>query len=128
VRYLAAIDIPAAFRRGKSVEQFLGRSGEGSACIRHVELRPCEGAIQIWVHDVEDIGSEDYLDVYDFPSREPDGPEAPVATVVDPQGALVYACASLAADPGRWVNEGVAQSEYLDYIRAGRPAKWPHVG
>ncbi|XTQ94035.1 hypothetical protein ACQR5W_19640 [Xanthomonas sacchari] len=127
MRYLAAIDIPAAFRRGKSVEQFLGRSDQGKQCIRHLELRPCKGVIQIWVHDVEDIGSELYLDLYDFPCLEPDGPEAPVATFADPQGALAYAHAALAADTGRWVNAGVVQSEYLDYIRAGRPAKWPHA-
>lgn len=110
------------------MEQFLGRSGEDSACIRHVVLRPCAGAIQIWVYDVEDIGSEEYLDLYDFPYLEPDGPEAPVATCADPQDALAHAQAALGADPGRWVNEGLAQSEYLDYIRAGRPRKWPHAG
>lgn len=109
------------------MEQFLGRSGQGKGCIRHIELRPCKGAIQIWVHDVEDIGSEHALDLYDFPYLEPDGPEAPVATFADPQVALAYAHAALAADTGRWVNEGVAESEYLDYIRAGRPAEWPHA-
>lgn len=107
------------------MEQFLGRSDEGSACIRHVELRPRESAIQVWVHDVEDIGSEDYLDLYDFPYLEPDGPDAPLATFADPRDALAYAHAALAADPGRWVNAGVAASDYLDFIRAGRPAEWP---
>ncbi|WP_369941256.1 hypothetical protein [Xanthomonas medicagonis] len=66
--------------------------------------------------------------MYDFPSLEPDGPDAPAATFADPQDALAYARAALAADPGRWVNEGVAQSDYLDYLRAGRPGKWPHAG
>ena len=125
MRHLLPIDIPATFRRGTSVEQFLGRSPIDAGHIRHIELRPSDGLIEIWVYDVEDIGSEDYLDIYDFPYLEPVGPETPVATFPDPQAAVAYANASLATDPARWVNLGVAQSEYLDYIRAGRPSRWP---
>ena len=125
MRHLLANDIPAAFRRGKSVEQFLGRSPADAGYIRHVELRPSNESIEVWVYDVEDIGSEEYLDLYDFPYLEPDGPDGPVATFPGPQTAVKYASTSLATDHARWVNPGVAQSEYLDYIRAGRPSRWP---
>jgi len=125
MRHLLAIDIPATFRRGKSVEQFLGRSPVDASYIRHVELRPSNGSIEIWLYDVEDIGSEECLDLYNFPYLEPDGPDGPVATFSDPQAAVVYASTSLATDPARWGNLGVAQSEYLDYLRAGRPSRWP---
>lgn len=125
MRYLPITDIPAAMRRGMSVEQFLGRGSEDNAAIRHVELRPTKEAIELWVYDVEDIGSEDDLDLYDFPYLLPDGPAGPVATFADPQDAIAYASASLAAAPSRWVNAGVAQSDYLDYIAAGRPLNWP---
>ena len=125
MRHLLAIDIPAALRRGESVEQFLGRSPADAGHIRRVELRPSDGLIEVWVYDVEDIGGEEYLDLYDFPCVEPDGPDGPVATFPDPQGAIAYASASLAIDPARWVNLGVVQSEYLDYIQAGRPFRWP---
>ena len=128
MRYLPAIDIPATLHREVSVEQFLGRSPEHGECVRHVELRPAKGAIEVWVHDVEDIGNQDRLDLYDFPYLEPDGPDAPVASFADPQDALAYASTSLATDPAHWVNQGIAQSEYLDYIRAGRPDKWPEAG
>ncbi|RYE72896.1 MAG: hypothetical protein EOO81_02180 [Oxalobacteraceae bacterium] len=63
--------------------------------------------------------------MYDFPYLEPDGPDGPVATFPNAQMAVAYADAALAADPARWVNLGVAQSEYLDYIRAGKPSRWP---
>jgi len=125
MRYLLAIDIPATFRRGNSVEQFLGRSPVGVGNIRHLELRPSDGLIEVWVYDVEDIGDQEHLDLYDFPYLEPDGPDGPVAAFPDPQAAVSYASASLAAGHARWVNAGVAQSEYLDYIRAGRPSRWP---
>ena len=125
MRHLLAIDIPAAFRRGKSVEQFLGRSPADAGYIRHVELRPSNDSVEVWVYDVEDIGSEECIDLYDFPYLEPDGPDDPVATFSGPQAAVEYARASLATDDARWVNVGVAESEYLDYIRAGRPSRWP---
>lgn len=124
MRYLSTIDIPAALRRGRSVEQFLGRSPEDSDCIRHVELRPAEGKVEVWVYDVEDLGSQERSDLYAFPYMEPEGPQAPVATFDDAMGAVSYASASLAADPSRWVNRGVVESEYGDYLRAGRPDPW----
>ncbi|KAB8180908.1 hypothetical protein FKV24_012060 [Lysobacter maris] len=125
MRHLLSIDIFAALQRGRSVEQFLGSSPSGAGHIRHVELRPSGGLIEIWVYDVEDIGDEGHLDLYTFPNVEPDGPSDPAATFPDPQAAVAYASASLAADSNRWVNLGVAQSEYLDYVRAGRPSRWP---
>ena len=127
MRHLQAIDIRATLRRGKSVEQFLGRSPADRDCIRHVELRPVKGRVEVWVYDVEDIGSEECPDVYDFPYLEPGGPACPVARFDEPGNALAYASTSLAADPSRWVNVGVAASEYLDYVRTGRPPRWPNA-
>lgn len=127
MRHLLANDIEAELRNSKSVEQFLGRSPVDAGHIRHIELRPADGGIEVWVFDVEDMGSEDCLDIYAFPYFDPDGPDGPVASFPDAQAAVEHACASLAAYPARWTNEGVAQSEYLDYIRAGRPSTWPVV-
>lgn len=79
------------------------------------------------MYDVEDVGSEDYADMYDFAYFEPDGPCAPAAIFADAAAAaaVTYASTFLAADPTRWTNLGIAQSEHLDYIRAGRPSRWP---
>lgn len=74
MRYLSLIDLAATLRRSRSVEQFLGKSPVDAAYIRHVELRPANDCIEVWVYDVEDVGSEDYLDLYDFACFEPDGP------------------------------------------------------
>ena len=125
MRYLLPIDIPTAHRRGKSVEQFLGRSPADASYIRHIELRPSGQSIDVWVYDVEDVGNEDWSDFYDFPYLDADGPDCPVATFSDSQSAVMFASTALAADTARWVNLGVAESEYLDYIRAGRPPTWP---
>ena len=124
MRHLITMDIASTLRRGKSVEQFIGQSPVESGYIRHVELRPSDGEIEVWIFDVEDVGSEDYLDLYAFPYLDPDQ-DVPVAIFPNADAALEYASASLTADPSRWVNLGVAQSEYLDFIQAGRPPTWP---
>ncbi|MFC0153371.1 hypothetical protein ACFFJ4_06895 [Xanthomonas dyei] len=127
MRHLPILDIPATFRRGKSVEQFLGRSPLHPDYIRHIELRPVDGSVQIWVYDVQDIGREQYTDLYDFPYLAPEDLDAAAATFQAPNEAIAYAETSLVAHPHRWVNLGVAESEYLEYIRAGRPAVWPEM-
>lgn len=103
----------------------MGCSPADPACIRHIEICPAGEQVELWVYDVEDVGSEEDSDFYDFPYLEPDGPTAPVATFADTQSAVDFASATLGASPARWVNSGVAESEYLDYIRAGRPPEWP---
>ncbi|MBB4595366.1 hypothetical protein [Xanthomonas cannabis] len=127
MRHLLPIDIPATLRRNKPVEQFLGRSPVDPTYIRHIELRPANDSIELWIHDVEDLGSEGYSDLYDFPHFEPDEQHAPAAVVPDAAAAVAYARTRLAADPDRWTNVGIAESDYLDYIRAGRPSCWPVV-
>jgi hypothetical protein len=125
MRHLALIDVSSALRRGRSVEQFLGQSPASTGFVRHVELRPSGADIELWIYDVEDIGSEDYSDLYGFPYLEQDGSHSPVATFRDSFAAIEHARQELSASPSRWVNLGVAESEYLDYIRAGRPSGWP---
>ena len=125
MRYLASIDISSALLRGKSVEQFLGRSPASAGYVRHLELRPSGSRIELWVYDVEDVGGEDYSDLYDFPYLDPDGPSTPVETFDDLFSAVEHAKIAFSAHPSRWVNLGIAESDYLDYIRAGRPSGWP---
>lgn len=44
MRYLNDDQISSALNRSKPVEQFLGKSPENPAYIRHLELRPKRGA------------------------------------------------------------------------------------
>jgi len=52
-------------------------------------------------------------------------PMALLPIFADAASAVTYASTFLAADPTRWTNLGIAESEYLDYLRAGRPSHWP---
>lgn len=50
---------------------------------------------------------------------------AEVEAAVD---AIAIAAARTGAVRDRWVNRGMAQDEYRDFVRAGRPERWPSEG
>lgn len=93
--------------------------------VRYAELRPVKSSIELWVFDIEDIGHEEYLDIYDFPYLESTEPLGPMSALHDASAAMADASQRLGADASRWTNQGVAQSDYGDFIRLGRPARWP---
>ena len=121
-RYLAPPFIQGSISRGRSVEQFLGGYMDGDEpALRWVEIRPEPNGVALLLHQVYDEGDEDFLDVYDFTdldgeSDEGDGPAAEhhLPTLED---ALSLAGELYGADPGRFVNEGMIQDEYRDYLQ-----------
>ncbi|MFC8722049.1 hypothetical protein [Kitasatospora sp. NPDC057198] len=126
VRYL--IDPVAALGRGRPVEQFLGPvEAAGVPGIRWVEVVPARPGFEVVLHTVADIGSEDRWDLGEFPPLGPEGVDAEedlgleVATAPEARDALALAEHRTGAVRGRWVNQGVAQGEYRDFVRAGRP-------
>jgi hypothetical protein len=62
------------------------------------------------------------MDLVEFPPLDLDDGEEEfgrlVTTADDPLTALAAGAIS-----GRWVNTGLAQDEYIDFVRAGRPAR-----
>ncbi|MGV9709018.1 hypothetical protein [Streptomyces sp. NPDC003483] len=127
MRYLVEPFIIGALRRGRSVEQFLGPVGSPERRgVRYVEVRAARTSYQVHVHTVEDVGHESFLDLDVFPPFDQDaGEEEPgqlLGTAEDPQDALVLAEECTGAVRGRWVNQGVVQDEYHDFVRADRPS------
>lgn len=119
-----------ALRRGSRVEQFLGATdGSPVAGIRWVEVVPRGEGFAVVLHEAEDIGGERFADLAAFPDFPgPDGEErfgTEVGVAVEGLEALTVAEETTGAVRHRWVNSGVAQDEYLDFVRAGRPANWP---
>lgn len=131
--------ILGALRRGRSVQQFLGPCGSAERPgVRYVEVRVTKGPFEVYLHVVEDIGSESFLDVSEFPPFDPDDEASEfgllLGTAEDPLAALQVAEQRVGAERGRWVNEGVVQEEYGDFVGAGRPAgvspdgrRWPNL-
>jgi len=116
MRHLFESDVPSTLRRARSVEQFIGVTPGHAGYVRFVELRPVDGGVEVWVFDVKDLGNADYLDLYSFPYLEAYGPEKPLATLPGPREAMEHAHAWLSACPLRWVNAGVVDSEYEDFL------------
>ncbi|MBS0567123.1 MAG: hypothetical protein JSS59_06875 [Proteobacteria bacterium] len=127
MRHLSEVGALETLRRGKPIEQFLGRSPSDSTCIRYIELRPSSDLIEVWVHDVADIGGEEFLDLYEFQDSATSDPETPACAFEEAQAAATYAYVELSASANRWVNQSVTQSEYLDFIRLDRPDVWPPI-
>jgi 2,4-dienoyl-CoA reductase-like NADH-dependent reductase (Old Yellow Enzyme family) len=109
------------------VEQFLGPIGAaGRLGVRYVEVRPTKASYDVYVHTVEDVGHETFFDLVEFPSLNVQEGEEEfgrrVAAAEDPSTALAVAEEAMGAVRGRWVNQNMVQDEYVDFVRAGRPA------
>jgi hypothetical protein len=118
MRYLTQSFLKSALSRGKVVEQFIGSvTRDELAGLRFLQLSVEAGKISITIFDVDDIGSEDFLDIYSFPSLiEDEEYDRPTRTYDDLTEALEDADSSFGANPHRWTNEGLAQDEYQDYL------------
>lgn len=106
--------------------------------MRYVEVRATKGSFEVYLHAIEDIGSESFLDLGEFPPFDPDDEAGEFGRLLgmaeDPLAALVVAEQRTGAVRGRWVNENVVQDEYGDFVRAGRPSvvsadgrPWPNA-
>ena len=71
---------------------------------------------RLWLLEVQDVTSEGFRDITEFPSIDPD-PDfcygRVVATTPEPR-AVLLAAHDYGAKDDRWVNQGVIQSEYND--------------
>jgi hypothetical protein len=128
VRHLTRAFAVGALRRGKEIEQFLGgiqRNGRDG--IRWLTLSPSNAGIRVSLHEVDDIGTDDFWDVTEFPPLDDDeyiGEGQTIAVVATPDDALDLAARDLGARPDRWVNQAVVCSEYGDY-RSTRSTQGP---
>jgi len=117
----------SAFRRGQSLEQFMGGGFDGEdQTVRWLELRPTDEGVEVWEFEVVDVGDIEFTDVSEFASIDLEAP--PVAILPSAPEALEFAHRQLGASPERWVNSGVVGDEYRDYVLAGRPLQWPLAG
>ena len=127
MRHLTEAFAIGALRRGQSIEQFLGATGGSERPgVRWAEIAPTASGFRVVLHVTEDIGGEHFCDLVEFPPLDP-GPEESfgleIAVVDDPAEAVTIAGVQIGADATRWVNQGVAGSEYQDFVRAGRPGQ-----
>jgi hypothetical protein len=118
MRHLPAFAI-TALSRCRQIEQFLGGTSDGAvSSITFVTISPRGDAFRVSVHEVMDVGSEDFLDVSEFPpiaEGEYVGEGRLLGTAASPTDAIALAESIVAARPDRWVNHGVVGDEYADH-------------
>jgi hypothetical protein len=127
MRYLTPGSAITALRRGRQIEQFLGgiQAGERRG-IRWISLRPGREGIGVHLHEVEDVGTDTFWNLTEFPPLDPDDETQGLVTVVTaPEEAVRIAEHELGADHARWVNQGFACDEYGSY-RAALQVDEPH--
>jgi hypothetical protein len=106
--------------------------------VRYVEVRAAKTSFEVYLHTLEDVGSESFFDLGEFPLFDPDDEADEFGRLLgmaeDPLAALIVAEQCTGAGRGRWVNEGIVQDEYGDFVRAGRPSDvspggwlWPEL-
>ncbi len=122
-RYLTEYFLQSAIARGREVGQFLGGfSHEGQPAIRYLVMRADEDGIVLSLYESYDPQDEEWLDVTSF--EELDGVEQGEAAeehhCASVAEALALAEATYGARADRWVNEGILDDEYRDYLRGHR--------
>src|SRR4051794_8969209 len=69
---------------GRSVEQFLGPCGSAERPgVCYVEVRASKGHFEVYLHAVEDVGSESFLDLGEFPPFDPDDEASQFGQLLD---------------------------------------------
>ncbi|MFF4901107.1 hypothetical protein [Streptomyces sp. NPDC001068] len=125
MRYLVERFAVGALRRGQGIEQFLGAVREAETpAVRWVGIESTERGYEVTLHVVEDVGSEAFCDLLEFPPLDPDDEFGRTLAVTD-DAAVAMAEAERRTGAVRhcWVNAGMAGDEYLEHLRAGRPAR-----
>lgn len=122
MRHLTPATAISALGRGREIEQFLGGASDGEvSSITFVTISPRGDTFRVSVHEVLDVGTEDFIDVTEFPPPIDEGEYVGegrlLGTGASPADAIALAGSIVAARPDRWVNQGVVGDEYADYRR-----------
>ncbi len=115
-RYLSESEILGAIRRGRSVGVFLGAGDAAVPTIRYLTLRGTEQQVTAKLWEVEDPRNPNFFDVSSlYPPNGDDEPEQ-VFSFTSVQQALSEIDTHFPGASGRFVNQGVIDDEYRDYL------------
>lgn len=122
-RYLTEYFLQAAVARGREVGQFLGGfSHEGQPAIRYLGMQADDEGVVLSLYEKHDPQDEEWCDVVSFGELDEveQGEAAAEHHCASVAEALALAEASYGARADRWVNEGILDDEYRDYLSGGR--------
>ena len=125
MRYLAETDTVSAVLNGRAIEQFLSPREEGSyrvlrwVCVK----KDRDGTFSASRYEAFDEGNFDCLDLYAFSYVDPDNPCEESSGLPTADAAMKAAEDQFGADKHKYVNVGVIQDEYADFLRASGAAR-----
>jgi hypothetical protein len=116
-RHLSAAEVERMLTYGRSVEQWLGaHAAAGERIVRWVRLdAERSGVYSVTLFEVFDDGGPDFIDLYEFSPADADRPDGATRAFSEARAALELA-RTLGADLDRFVNAGVVQDEYANYV------------
>lgn len=125
---LTAAESTAVLRRLAPLQQFRGRVPGARDAVRWLELRPKFNGIELWVFDVDDVGTADHVDLTSFPPTSGSPPSFPVSTQPTGRAAMDYAQSQFGAAADAWREPGELPLDYADFVRSQRPSTWTADG
>ncbi|NQX43247.1 hypothetical protein SAMN05421820_1166 [Pedobacter steynii] len=103
---------------GRKVEQWLGYKQEDSYIIlRWISLeKEDNGEFSVAYIESFDEGNEDFIDVYEFSTLDPDEPLGIINTFSTLDEAIDFSLDEYGAEIDNFINAGMIQEEYRTYL------------
>jgi hypothetical protein len=123
MRYIAPQQLMTNLHLGKPIEQWLGYNikqlPQGKYTVLkwltiYKETNSAEYSVNYM--EVFDEGSENFLDIYQFNTIDTDEPYGIMTRFKTAKEALDYSIGKYNCEINKFVNDGVIQEEYKDYI------------
>ena len=118
MKHLDIEQLNANLSLGKTVEQWLGHQHEGNYTILKWLSIKKERNDEFSVAYIEsfDEGSNDFLDIYEFSTLDPDEPQGVINIFSTKDEALDFSVNEYGASMGKFVSQGMIQEEYALYL------------
>jgi hypothetical protein len=116
VNYLTEYQISSQLRSNRPIEQWIkSYYVDDVYFIKYIKvLNDRRSGCYVWISEVEDVGDENYIDVYSFPGIDPDEPEGFSVDFESIEDCLQYCYEKLGAKPDKFVGSGMIQDIYRD--------------
>ncbi len=120
VKYLTENQITSQLRSNRSIEQWINSYYVDDVYfIKYIKVvNDRRDGCYVWISEVEDVGNEEYIDVYSFPGTDSDETEGFSVEFDSIEDCVEYCYEKLDAKPDNFVGSGMIQDIYReDYIK-----------
>jgi hypothetical protein len=119
MRYLNPQQLLTNLNRGKPIEQWLGHDilPDYTVLKRLTIDKENNDEYSVDYMEVFDEGDENFLDIYEFSTIDTDEPYGIMTKFKTPKEAIDYSIEKYNCKIDKFVNAGVLQEEYRDYLK-----------